>query len=110
MKLFYMILFCIVCHSAGTLAIGIDSTICNSGIPFTQEVVVEEKGNVLVVANEGMEIIFILAFDWNRDGIYESLLFDINANGAIDLQLEGGQATAEQVIQLYCMYQQLKMS
>ena len=87
-----------------------DSTICETGILYTQEVVVESKGNVLVIANADMGIIFILAFDWNRDGIYESLLFDINANGQIDLQLEGGQATAEQVLWLYCQYQQLEMS
>lgn len=87
-----------------------EQTICNTGIKYTMEVVVEPKGNVLVIQNPEMDAIFILAFDWDRDGIYESLLFDINGNGMVDLQLEYGQATAEQVLELYCMYQQLKMS
>jgi hypothetical protein len=86
-----------------------DKTMCNTGLTYTQEVVVEPKGNVLVIQNPEMDAIFILAFDWNRDGIYESLLFDINGNGMVDLQLEYGQATAEQVLELYCLYQQLEM-
>lgn len=87
-----------------------DTTLCNSSIPITLEVVEETKANVLVIGNKEMDIIFVLAFDWNKDGIYESLLFDINGNGEIELQLEGGQATAEQVLMLYCQMHQLEMS
>ena len=110
MKLLYMILFCIVCHSAGTLAIGTDSTLCETGLIYSQTVDVLEKGNVLKVFNPQTEAIYIVALDYNKDGYYEVLVFDTDGDGYADMQLEGGIATAEQVILIYCGYMKLSMS
>lgn len=104
-----MILFCIVCHSVGTLAIEKDSILCDTGIKISQDVIVEESANALVIYNEPLKKIFVIAIDTNRDGLYEILVFDTNGDGQMDMQLEGGQATAEEVLWLYCGYQVLPM-
>lgn len=103
-----MVLFCIVCHSAGTLAIGTDSTLCDTGMKITQEVKVIDNMNVLSVSTAERQI--IIAIDTNQDGWYTVLIFDTNGNGYADMQLEGGYANAEEVIWLYCEYQRLEMT
>lgn len=88
----------------------VDSTLCDTGIKVTQTVHVRQGGNILTVTNDESEQIFIIAIDYNRDGIYEYLVFDTDGNGKVDMQLEGGQATAEEVIWLYCQYIKIDMS
>lgn len=87
-----------------------DSTLCGSGIEFEQQVIEIQGVNVLVVYSNDGENKYIIAIDVDKDGMYEVLIFDTNGDGLADMQLEGGKASAEDVIWLYCGYQQLKLS
>lgn len=96
--------------ACSSIALAQDSTLCDTGIKIEQTIEQREGGNVLIISNPQSEQIFIVAFDYGRDGLYEVLVFDTDGNGNVDMQLEGGQATAEQVIWLYCGYQRIELS
>ena len=98
----------VLAYSTVTYSAVSDVTLCDTGIEITQTVVVEDKGNALIIHSG--EQVFVVAFDYNRDGIYETLLFDTDGNGYMDMQLEGGQATADEVQWLFCQYQRFSMS
>ena len=58
----------------------------------------------------------ILAFDADKDGYYEYVIFDTDGDGKFDMELkydpeEGAVKANEQgVLELYCAYQRLKVS
>ncbi len=96
--------------ACSSIALAQDNTLCDTGIPIELRIQSGEGGKALLVVNPQSEQIFIVAIDYGGDGIYEVLVFDTDGDGNVDMQLEGGGATAEQVIWLYCGYQRLELS
>ena len=106
----HLILIIFLLLSVVKLSAQTDDTLCDTGIKIEQRIQSGEGGNVLLVVNPQSEQIFIVAIDYGADGFYEILVFDTDGDGNVDMQLEGGQATAEQVLWLYCGYQRIELS
>ena len=102
------------------------SYLCDTGIRVIQDWVDRpgsEYANLYIVyrypepnkkwslmGEDNLDRAIIVAFDINKDGIYDALWFDTDGNGKFDMFLEGGQAKEDGVLWLYCQYQQLEMS
>ena len=59
----------------------------------------------------------ILAFDADKDGYYEYVIFDTDGDGKFDMELkydseseDAVKANEQAVLELYCAYQRLKVS
>jgi hypothetical protein len=70
----------------------------------------EIKKKWALIQKDELDRAIILAFDIDKDGLYDYLMFDTDMNGYLDMELKGGHATAEEVLWLYCQYHRLEMS
>ncbi len=95
-------------QSVTVVAEGVE--LCDTGIKASSIIEEREGGNALVVFNKETNQIFIVAFDYGADGYYEVLVFDTDADGNADMQLEGGKADIDDVLYLYCGYQRIELS
>lgn len=89
--------------------IGIDTkvegnTMCDTGIEYVIEYREGEVDNRIVIKSKSGDVIFIVAIDLNKDGKYNLLVFDTVGDGMADIQLYGGSATVDEIIELYCKY------
>lgn len=84
--------------------------LCDTGLEYITTVTEAEGGNILSVMSPDQERIFIIAVDYNKDGTYEMMVFDTNGDTYVDMKFEGGQATLEQVLELFCTYIDFSMS